>query len=210
MNMSLILDPAKSFVNVSIYYVEKVQPHGHSVVEFIRNAEDMEDWESNGYKIDERKEPMPSPPPPTPSMSPSQLEQHGDPRLGPNVQQQQPSPPPMSRPPISPDAKVIQQINVLFKRMSWREQNEIYSQSIRSFVNKDKSTTAELDPVKFREMKLKTCLKNWDLRDDNGIFVPISPDAIDNLLPEVAKELLDTFERITEPSKDELKKTKEE
>jgi len=57
--------------------------------------------------------------------------------------------------------------------------------------------------ILYRDMKLKTCLKRWDFKD-NGNEVSINEHIIDNLFPEVAQELLSSFEKVTEAGDEEL------
>ena len=62
----------------------------------------------------------------------------------------------------------------------------------------------DIDPLKYRELKLKSGIKKWDAKDDDGNSIPLTPENIDNLCPEVAAYLLKAFERATEPTEAEL------
>lgn len=95
--------------------------------------------------------------------------------------------------------KTIELINTTWKRPTWKEQNSIFAQALRQ-VNGE----MEIDPLKYRELKLKTCLKKWDAKDDSGNPVPLNAENIDNLDPSVAAYFLKVFEKTTEPSETDL------
>lgn len=103
--------------------------------------------------------------------------------------------------------KMIHKLSTKWKRLSWKEQNTIFSSCFKSRPSADgKNTVTEMDGIRYREMKLKTCLKDWDILDDAGQKIPVTEENIDNMIPEVANELLDSFEKLTEPTGDDLKK----
>lgn len=88
--------------------------------------------------------------------------------------------------------------------MSWKDQNVIFSKCLRTTTGVDGVQRTELDTITYRDMKIKQCLKEWDLKDERGQLVPVSHDAIDNLTPEVVSELISAFERYTEASSNDL------
>jgi len=88
--------------------------------------------------------------------------------------------------------------------MTWKEQNQIYSRCLRNTAAADGTTRTELDGISYRDMKLKTCLKKWDFKDDKGEEIPVSESVIDRMVPEVAQKLLETFESVTEASEEDL------
>lgn len=91
-------------------------------------------------------------------------------------------------------------LNTTWKRITWQEQNVIISRSLRSLKG-----TPEMDPLKFRDLKLKTCLKQWDAITEDGDPIPCTPEMIDNLDPVLANDLLKKYESACEPLEDELK-----
>lgn len=95
-------------------------------------------------------------------------------------------------------------LTTFWKRMTWKEQNIIFSHAIRIVGEAN-----EIDNIKYREMKLKTCLKKWDAKDDDGNDIPLNDQSIENLDPLIASSLLKQFEEATEPSNDDLKKLEE-
>ena len=58
--------------------------------------------------------------------------------------------------------------------------------------------------ISYRDLKLKVCLKKWDLKDDNKQDIQVSESIIDQLVPEVAQELLNNFEEVTEASEEQM------
>lgn len=101
-------------------------------------------------------------------------------------------------------AGIIEELRTTWRRLTWKDQNDISAKSLMHIPTQDNQTRIQWDGIKFRDMKLKVCLKGWDLTDENGNKVPITNEVIDNLVPEVANQLLNDFERVTEPSEDDL------
>lgn len=100
------------------------------------------------------------------------------------------------------NAKVINKLVTTWKRMIWKEQNSMYSKCIRQFPGAEGK---DFDPVRYRELKLKNCLKNWDLTDEHGKPVELTEENIDHLDPSMALELIASFEKVTEPDEPEKK-----
>jgi len=101
--------------------------------------------------------------------------------------------------------QIIKTIQTSWKPMSWRDQNTVFSKSIRQVHKPNGSYSAEIDTIAFRDWKLKTCLKKWDVKAPDGSVLEVSEGLIDNLDPTVAQELLSAFEKVTEPSEEDLK-----
>ncbi len=101
--------------------------------------------------------------------------------------------------------KIIQAIKTSWKPMSWRDQNLVFAKSIRQVQRPGGTFTAEIDTIAFRDWKLKTCLKKWDAKAPDGSVLEVNDSLIDNLDPTVAQELLSAFEKVTEPSEEDLK-----
>lgn len=102
--------------------------------------------------------------------------------------------------------KIIRKLVTHWTKPTWKDQNTIISRSLKTTTSADGRTINELDGVKYRDLKLKLCLKKWSLVDeDSGEPVPVNHEIIDRLDPVVAQELLSSFERVTEPTPDDLK-----
>jgi len=180
-----VLDPSKNFVTIQIMYIEeKNEKHGNTKYYFIHNRTEFEEWKEKGYLTQDEINNLNVPPLP-----------ENPPKPGMPVQP--------STPPHDP-TKIIQVLKTWWSRMNWKEQNQIYARCLRQIAT-DKESRTELDMIAFRDMKLKNCLKKWDLQDDNRQEIPVTPTIIDSLVPEVAQELLNNFELVTEATEEQLK-----
>ena len=101
--------------------------------------------------------------------------------------------------------KVISKIVTHWRTVSWKDNNTILSRSIRQSIRQDGTPQQEIDAISYRDLKLKTCLKRWNLTDDKGQPIEVTDKIIDSMDPTFANELLASFEKITEPSADDLK-----
>lgn len=188
--MSIVLDPSKNFVAIQLMYIEELdEKHGNTKFYFISSRADLDDWKAKGYLTEaEMPETLPD------SVQPPQPAQKNQPGMP--VQPQ--------KPPQDPK-KVISVLKTWWSRMTWKEQNQIYSSCLHQVPTGEGKARTELDMISYRDLKLKTCLKKWDLKDDNGQDMPITETIIDQLVPEVAQELLNSFELVTEASDEQLK-----
>lgn len=184
--MGILLDPNKKFVSIDIYYIEEVKQHGNSVFHFIRSRDDMDHWRKKGY-IPEQEQ----------SNTVADINERPQMPSGPPAPQQ-------AKPKADPN-KIIKKLTTHWTKLTWKDQNAIISRSLKTVTLGEGRTANELDGVRYRDLKLKTCLKKWSLTDDAGQPIPVEPDIIDNLDPTVAQELLSSFEKVTEPTEDELK-----
>jgi hypothetical protein len=168
-------------------YIEEIEEkYSTSKFHFLNNRAEFDSWKKRGYltsdEFEEAKLAARSAPQKTPPGAPVESK---------------PSPP--------DPKKVIQILRTWWSRMSWKEQNQIFSRCLRQSTSSEGTTKSEIDMILYRDMKLKTCLKKWDLQDDSGNEVPVSDAIIDSLVPEVAQELLSNFEAVTEASEEDLK-----
>ena len=180
--MGILLDPKKQYIQIDLYYIEDVRKHGNSVFQFINSQNELEDMQRKGYRLED-KEPA--------------IQGQGQP-----TQPAQPGMPVIS----SSSDKVIHQIKTRWRRLRWKDQNTIFSACMKNIPVGEGRVSTEMDVIQFRDMKLKTCLKWWSLKGDDGEEVPVTHDAIDNLVPEVAQQLLEDFEKVTELSEEDVKK----
>ena len=185
--MSIVLDPAKNFVTIQLMYIEEQdKKHGNARYYFINSRADFDNWKSKGYATEEEMDKAAA----VPAPDPQQKEQPGMPV--------QPATPPQN------PTKIISVLRTWWSRMTWKEQNQIYSRCLKQVTGTEGKTRTELDMIAYRDMKLKTCLKKWDLKDDNKQDVAITENIIDQLVPEVAQELLNNFEMVTEASEEAM------
>ena len=99
----------------------------------------------------------------------------------------------------------LQVLNTGWKVLNWAEYNDLYGQCIDYKTKTDGTVTTDLNYIKFRDLKLKKCLKRWDVKDGNNQEIPVSESTINHLEPSVAAEMLSGFERVTELEETDLK-----
>jgi len=100
----------------------------------------------------------------------------------------------------------LKELNTGWKALTWADHNKIYAECFKYGGTEEGLNINNLDFIKFRDMKLKACLKQWDLKDPTtGQSLPVTPMAIDKLHPDVANELLNGFERVTEITEEQGK-----
>ncbi len=172
--MGIILDPSRQFVSIDIFYIEEVKKHGNSVFHFVESKSDLDEWKAKGYVMETEVE--------------KPLEKTGEDVPG---------------APIT-NTKVISKLNTQWKRLTWKDQNMIFSRALKQIPMSDGRTRTELDTIIYRDMKLKTCLKRWDLVDDNKVSIVCDETMIDLLDPTVAQQMLNEFEKVTEASGEDL------
>ena len=186
--MSIILDPSKEFVTISVLYIEEYTKHGNSLFHFVRSAEDLAQWKTKGY------------------VTIAEVEKAKLPETDDIAGTRQPGVTVQSKSAFKYDPKkVIESVETSWKRPTWKDHNLLYSRCFRQIPDGKGGITRDFDGIMFRDLKLKTFLKRWNVRDESGAPVPVSDNTIDNLVPEVATELLAVFEKITEISAEDLK-----
>ena len=176
--MSIILD-AGSLISVQLMYVENFdEKFGTTTFSFLHSKEDFAEWKKKGYlttdEVEEIKKQQS-----IPNDKPGAPEKTIDPK------------------------KVIIILRTWWNRMTWKEQNQTYARCLSQIPDGEGRTRTELNLLLFRELTLKTCLKKWDLKEA-GKEIPLSEKIIDSLVPEVAQELLSTFEKLIEPKEKDL------
>ena len=105
--------------------------------------------------------------------------------------------------------KEIEKILTKWKILNWEEQNKVSGKSVRFIQNIDPSTgqnieTRRFDPISYRDIIIKTCLKEWDLTI-NEKPVPVTPELINRLPGPVIMELYDKFESVMDYTEEEIK-----
>jgi hypothetical protein len=184
--MPLILDPSQQVVTFTIFFVTEKRLHGNVVYHFIRDAQAMEEWREKGYRTEDEIATI--------------LGKQG------NVAGEEPAEVAVEEgeAPFDP-LLVIEKVSTVWRRPQWKDSNVMFSKSLKQITQQDGKVAAHIDPIHYRDLKLKTCLKKWDIKVPDGKDLPLSADSIDSLPPEVAEELIDTFEKLTEPSEEDVK-----
>ncbi len=94
--------------------------------------------------------------------------------------------------------KHVEEINTIWRRLTWKDETAIRSSCI--------DTNNRLDYTKYRDMKLKACLKRWNIKDSDGNIADVTPANIDKLPSDVVEELITAFENYTDITKEDLQK----
>jgi hypothetical protein len=97
----------------------------------------------------------------------------------------------------------VETINSKWKQSNWQEENSILDKCMRT---NDMTGMPETDFIKYRDMKVKTMLKDWDLRAEDGTKINCNKDMINRLPAEIVFALLNKFESLTAFDADEQKK----
>ena len=100
---------------------------------------------------------------------------------------------------IEPD-KIIYVLETTWRTPTWRDQNLIFTKSVKHMYKPDGTSINEIDAIAYRDWKLKTCLKKWTVMGEDNKPLEVTETLIDNLNPVIAQELLSGFERVTEPT----------
>lgn len=182
--MSIVLDPQKSLISIVSFYIEEKKEHGNTYYHFIDSKEELDEWKENGYKT--REEIL------------DEIKQSNV------VEEYRASSPSLFGKNLDPeklielgDYKIIHKLTTHWKQPTWKDTNSILSKAMKEVKTRE-GYSAEVDPLLYRELKLKTGLKGWDAKDDKGYDIPLTEQAIDNLVNEVANALLKAFERVCE------------
>lgn len=89
-----------------------------------------------------------------------------------------------------------------WKILSWKQQTDITRES--SYYNQQESFQ-DLDIWKFRDLRIKSCLISWDLKDDNGQPIPVRSDIIDQLPADVVLNLVSKYDSAVSLNDEESK-----
>ena len=99
-------------------------------------------------------------------------------------------------------APKVNLINTYWKIVSWQDNNSIHKASERK---EEKAVPGSLDWIRWRDLRLKTFLKKWDAKDEEGKDIPLDNETINSLDNDIAEALLDKYERVTEITEEEIK-----
>ncbi len=180
--MGILLDPNREFVSIQIFYIEDKKPNGNSTFSFIKSAKDLATWKNKGYTEETEVK-----------------------RLREEAQQAQKNAGEGTNVTKGYDpSKIIQLLETHWRQITWKDQNSINTRCMTTTPAADGKMTITLDWIKYRDQKLKMCLKRWDLKGPQNEEIPVNDTNIDMLHPDVAQALIDNFERVTEPSGDDL------
>ena len=96
-----------------------------------------------------------------------------------------------------PEGTQVKSETFTFKRPNWSEIQKMMS----ACVICDASTgRAIMDPYKFMDIKVKTLLRDWTLKDEEGNKMPLVEDTLSNMEPSVVQYLFDEMNEVLEPT----------
>lgn len=78
-----------------------------------------------------------------------------------------------------------------WKVLTWQEQNQITEQS--SYYN-DIEGYQDVNVWRFRDLRLKQCLVDWDMKDEHNNNIPLDPSVVDQLPSDVVLYLLNQYD----------------
>lgn len=76
--------------------------------------------------------------------------------------------------------------------LNWKESNDLLRESRR---RNQVTQTDEIDWETHREKRLLRCLTKWDVKDDSGKDVPLEPENIFRLAPQIIDGLLYFYDK---------------
>lgn len=168
--MSIVLNPDKDLIAIKIMFVEEKTRNGSSKFHFINSKEEYDTWVEKGYlTVDETDQFKNNSTKPEPGMP---------------VKTHDPT-------------KLISVLKTWWSPITWKEHNKIAARCLKQNIDKDGNRVVDFDNILWRDIVLKSTLKKWDLKDGAGKDILITEDVVDNLVPEVAGELLRQFEKVT-------------
>ena len=103
---------------------------------------------------------------------------------------------------LSDEQKTVRLLNTSWKSLNWRESNRLTRDSQVTSA----SGSQELDYFVFRDLRLKTALIDWDLRDDNNNLITVEPKAVDSLPSDIVFELLSRYDKAVSVVEEDEKK----
>lgn len=99
--------------------------------------------------------------------------------------------------------KNVEVLNTKWRPRSWQI-NNVLIQNSQSY--NQQTGNEDFDIIKYQDNIIKQCLSSWDLVDENGQEIPITPENIDDLPLEIVKYLVSTYDRSNVISTEERKK----
>ena len=102
--------------------------------------------------------------------------------------------------------KTIQCLTTKWKVMSWGDQNKI----TKSAEKYTPDGMQDIDMFKFRDLRIKQCLVDWDLTGNKGGKIPVSSQTIDMLPSDVVFALVSKYDRIVSIDEEEEEKIKKD
>ena len=97
----------------------------------------------------------------------------------------------------------VECLNTYWKSITWKEQNQITKMS--QIPATAENTLIDIDYFRLRDLRIKMCLKKWDLKDEDGKEVAVTPDNLDSLPADVVYALIAKYDSFVTLTEDEAK-----
>ena len=99
----------------------------------------------------------------------------------------------------------IKILNTKWQSLTWKENNDLMK---KTGTTNPTTGSPDIDFASFQDLRVKTCLKWWDLKakEEDTQPLPVSADAIDKLNANVVRALLDKFDTINSVEDEEMGK----
>jgi len=92
------------------------------------------------------------------------------------------------------EEKKIEVLNTHWKPMSWQERNNINHEAE---VRTDGIITGQMDIYRWRDLRVKRCLQEWDIKDEEGNPVPCNPDTINRIDAYILDAIIEEFDKVS-------------
>lgn len=97
----------------------------------------------------------------------------------------------------------VQILNTHWKVLNWRDQNSITNQAM--FYDEEQRSQ-DINPFKYRDLRIKSCLVAWDMKDEEGNDIEVNEENIDSLPAEIVFALVFAYDTLATIEDDEEKK----
>jgi len=95
-------------------------------------------------------------------------------------------------------------LNTHWKPLSWQERNNI---NHASEIRNDGAMMGQVDFNRWRDLRVKQCLQEWDIKDEDGKDVPCNADTINRIDAYILDTIIDEFDKVRSVAlEEEIKK----
>lgn len=103
---------------------------------------------------------------------------------------------------VLPEDEKTKVLTTYWQPLMWGEQQEITKQCEKYSPD----GMQDVDVFTFRDLRLKKCLIDWDIKDEKGMKVRLSTDNIDQLPTEIVFALMNKFDSLTRANEEDERK----
>ena len=99
------------------------------------------------------------------------------------------------------EAKAYKSLNVVMRVTDWGIYNDLQNKAIET----DEEGNRRFNNKKYKELRLQTLIKDWDVKDANDKVVKPTPEKIRQIAPSIAEMILEEYDTGTFLSEEEEK-----